>query len=183
MIENDIERIEKKVDLFFKILLGLKVDIVGYNHNLYSRKYIDDYIVDLIPVYGLDAEKDTIENYPTQETIQDWEKKLNDKLVRLKQDYGQGNFLAKEKDAIKTKIKYLGNKLDRLLELSNTKLKFEIKNIEVHSINLFRDLEKKLGITEEYDSYGFRKLIREKDVLRTSIKDLIEEISIFFRNN
>ena len=181
MIEDDVKRVERKVDLFFKVVLGLKMHIAGHDHNLYSRKYIDKHIADLIPVYDLSSEKDTIENYPTQETIQTWERKLNTELVRLKTDYKQGNFLAKEKDEIKTNIKNLGNKLDRLLELSNNKLKFESKSIEIHKINLFRDLEKKLGITKEYDSYGFRKLIREKDTLKTSIRDLIEDLSSFFK--
>lgn len=53
MIENDIERIERKVDLFLKILLGLKIRRIGH---LYNRKYIGDYIEELVVVYNLSAE-------------------------------------------------------------------------------------------------------------------------------
>lgn len=169
MIENDVERIEKKVDLIFKILLDLKVVDTGY-------------IEDLIPVYDLIAKKDTIENYPTQDEIQDWENKLNDELNRLNQDYKQGNFLSKEKDKIKQRRKYLEEELIRLLKLSNNKLKFDNKSIETYKINLFKDLEDKLGVTGEYDKYSYRKLIREKDNLKTNIQGLIKELHDFMDN-
>jgi len=87
MIENDIERIERKVDLFLKILLGLKIRRIGH---LYNRKYIGDYIEELVVVYNLSAERDIIDNYPTQKELQNWKTNLNYELIKLKQDYEIG---------------------------------------------------------------------------------------------
>lgn len=177
MIETEIEKIGKKIDLFFKILLGLKIKPIGC---LYNRKYIDNYIDELTLVYDLSVEKDVIDNYPTQEEIQSWEIRLIGELSKLKQDYGEGNFLTKEQDAIKLRIRFLGNKLDQMSKLSKNKEKFDDKNIELYKTDLFIDLQKKLGITEEYDNYNYRKVIREKDNIKKNIQDLIEELSKFF---
>jgi len=179
MIENDVEKIGKKVDLFFKILLGLKIKPVGH---LYNRKYIDNYIDELISVYNLSAEKDVIDNYPTQEEIQIWKRKLNNELIKLKQDYGEGNFLAKEQDMIKLRIKYLENKFDQMSKLPKNKEKFDDKNTELYKIDLFKDLQVKLRITEEYDNYNYRKIIREKDDLKKDIQGLIEELHNYLDN-
>lgn len=176
MIENDVERTEKKVDLLFKVLLGLKVKHIGY---LYNRKYIENYMDDLIPIYDLFVKKDIIENYPTQEEIQKWERKLHNEHIKLKQDYGEGNFLAKEQDTIKLRMRYLENKLDQMSKLSKNKEKFENKNIELYNINLFKDLQTKLGITREYDRYSYRKIIREKDNLKKTIQNLVKELDTF----
>lgn len=163
MIENDIERIEKKIDLFFKILLNLKIKPIGH---LYNRKYIDNYIDELVCVYDLAAEKDIINDYPTQDEIQKWKNSLNTELDGLKQDYENGNLLVKEQTVAKILIKDLGYKLGQISKLSENKKKFEDKNTETYKINLFRDLQVKLGIIEEYDNYGYRKLVREKDNLK-----------------
>ena len=179
MIENDIEKIGKKIDLFFKIILGLKVKPVGY---LYNRKYINNYIDELVPVYDLSAKKDVIDNYPTQEEIQCWEKELNNDYIKLKQDYTGGNFLAKEQDRIKLRIKYLENKLDQMSKLSKNKEKFDNKNTELYKIDLFKDLQMKIGIIEEYDNYNYRKIIREKDNLKKNIQNLIEELHYYLDN-
>lgn len=141
MIENDIERIERKVDLFLKILLGLKIRRIGH---LYNRKYIGDYIEELVVVYNLSAERDIIDNYPTQKELQNWKTNLNYELIKLKQDYEIGNFLAKEQDMIKIKVKDLGNKLEQISKLSENKRKFEDKNTEIYKIDLFRDLQMNL---------------------------------------
>jgi len=180
MSEKDIERTEKKVDLFLKILLGLNIPRIGHPYN---RKYIDNHIDELTPVYNLFAERDVIENYPTQEKIENWENKLKHELDKLKQDYEHGNFLAKEQDTIRMRIKDLGNKLEYLTKLSKNKENFEAKNTELYRINLFMDLQEKLGITEKYDSHSYRKLIRKKDDLKKNIQDLIEDLTKFLDNN
>lgn len=179
MTEKDIERTEKKVDLFFKILLSLKFKHI----HLFHRKFMDGFINELIPVYNLYAEKEVISNFPTQEKIQNWENKLNYELDRSKQDYLNGNFLANEQDIIKMRIKDLGIKLESLSKLSENKEVFDEKSVELHRIGLFMDLQKKLGITEEYDSFGYRKLVKEKDNLKKDIEVLIKELHIFLDND
>jgi len=167
---------EKKVNLFFKILLSLNVPRIGHPYN---RKYIDGYIDELIPVYNLFAEKDVIDNYPSQEKIENWKRKINNELIKLKQDYSSGTILIKEQDSTKARIKVLENKLSYLLNLSGNKKIFEKKNTELYRINLFKDLQKKLGITEEYDTYGLRRLNRRKDELKKNIQKSLEELYEF----
>lgn len=174
MIENDLERTEKKVDLFFKIFLGLHISYTDPS----NRKYMNTYIDELKEVYDLSAKKDIIESYPTPDKIKSWKHRLNSKLEELKRNYKDGNFLSYEKNIVKLGIKDLENKFERLLELSKNKEKFENKNTQIHTYNLFNDLQKKLGIPID-DGYVYRMLVNKKDDLRNKIQSLIEELHDF----
>lgn len=152
MTEENIKRIEKKVDLVFKILLELDVDYVGHP---YDQKYINKFMDELIPLFGLSATQIDIDQTSFQiETLQELESKLKTELSRLEKIYESGDFLAKDKDKIRNKIKEITRYLrdwhtggidreDSILSLREGVIS---DYNDIIKTSLFLDLKKKLGL-------------------------------------
>jgi len=201
MSEEDIKRIEKKVDLLYKILL--ESDVVGYVDYLghpYNQKYgINKFMDELIPLFGLSAVEADLDIPPIlKETLKELKSKLETELSRLQNIYKSGNFLAKDEDIIKNKIADITDYLEcwdlawdesGVVEgIFKTKDDIMYKIKQIHERSLFMDLEKKLGldidtenvyISYEDDYSGERKrinLIEKRDTLIKNLKELIEKL-------
>jgi len=194
MTEEDIKRIEKKVDLLYEIILSLDVD--NYHH-LNNEETINRVMDDLIPLFSLSAEKEEIGKIPTKEETKEWESKLKTELSRLKKIYESGDFLAKDEDKIKKKIGNITSYLQRWNKMIG-RIYYDYKMIEkrnkqIYEKTLFLDLKGKLGwavknrnIFYEWESVdGFSKminLVEDRDILKKNLKDLVEEIHILGEN-
>lgn len=146
MSEEDIKRFEKKVDLLYKILLELRIPDFGAP---YDQSYINTFMDELIPLFGLSAEKEEIKGLFTQEDISKRGMELQNELKKLKKIYENGDFLAKEEETIKNKIEDLTNKLKELSEISALYNKVRDKNKEIYENGLFIDLQRKVGVSEK----------------------------------
>ncbi len=196
MSEENIKRIEKKVDLLYKILLELNIDYDFNGGHPYNQDYIYNFMDELIPLFGLSAEEIEIERLPTQKEINELKSRLETKLSRLKNIYENGNFLAKDEDKIKNKIEeitdYLGcwdddwDSSGVVAGMFKNQEEITNKNKQICERSLFVDLKKKLGldvgnayISYEEDYVGERKrinLIEKRDTLKKDLKDFIEKI-------
>ena len=192
MSEEDIKRIEEKVDLLYKILLELEVDdIVPYN-----EEYINNFMDELIPLFGLSAEEVEIEKLPTPKEINELKSRLETELSRLEKIRDSRDFLTKDEVKIYDKIE----DIEDYLECWNNdwdssgvvagmfKIKEDImyKNTQIYKRNLFIALNKKLGIDiedayisweEDYNGELEKiNLIEKRDTLKNELKDFIEKI-------
>lgn len=190
MSEEDIKRIEKKVDLLYKILLELKVDYIGYP---YDQEYINKFIDELIPLFGLSGIEIDIE-FTQSETMEELKNKLETELSRLKKVYENGDFLAKDENTIKNKIENITDYLQTwdwdvdesgVVEgILSQKEDIINKSKNIYEISLFVDLKKKLGLLYKQDIIGHKifyssiidDLIREIDIAKKNLKDTIEKI-------
>lgn len=182
MSEKNIKRIEKKVDLLYKILLELNVDYVGYPYN---QEYINKFMDELIPLFGLSGVEMDIE-ITQKETMQELESKLKTELSRLKKVYESGNFLAKDGDKIKDKIANITNYLQEWDVYVNERILAPKEDIisrseDICKRSLFVDLKKKLGLCVgntyiSYDEDGAFDLIERRDTLKKNTEDFIEKI-------
>jgi len=169
MTEEDIKRIEKKVDLLFKILLELNIDNVSSGHP-YNQKYISKFMDELIPLFGLSAEKGKIKpESPTQEEIKELVNDHKKELEQLEKEYEGGDYLAKEKDEITTKIRDLKEYIEELPKILHSRERIEEIYQQIYEIQLFWDLRKKLGLIKEQ---SYEKLTISN--LKHELKDLLE---------
>jgi len=201
MSEENIKRIEKKVDLLYKILLELHIDY-DFGGQPYNQDYINSFMDELIPLFGLSVEEIEIERLPTQKEINELKSGLETELNRLKRIYESGNFLAKEENKIKNKIEEITEYLrcwDYDWDCYSSgivapefcfKSKEEItnKNKQIYERSLFVGLKKKLGLDvgnayayipheEDYNKgYESFTLIEKRDTLKKNLKDFIEKI-------
>ena len=163
MNEEDIKRIEKKVDLLYEIILRLNVDD---NNHINNEEVINYVIDDLIPLFNLSTEKEAIE-IQNQEEIWELIRKCKGELEQLEKDYEKGNFLAKEEGKIKKKIKELTNDLEVLASISKSHRGLKKLNKKLYELLLFHDLRKRIGIKR------YSKVLRTNDYL-TKFCDLAD---------
>ena len=193
MTEEDIKRIEKKVDLLYKILLELNVGDIGHPYN---QEYINKFMNEIIPLFKLSAEEVDIEKSSTPKEINELKSGLETELSRLKKVYESGDFLAKDEVKIKNKIEGITDYLecwDDTWDSSGVvagmfKNREEImnKNKQIYERTLFVDLKRKLGldvgdayISYETDYSGELKrisLIEKRNAFKKNLKDTIEKI-------
>ena len=167
MSEEDIKRIEKKVDLLFKILLELNIYEVGYP---YKQEYINNFIDELIPLFELSAEKEKIKTkIPTQEEIKGLANDYIKELEQLEKKYEKGDYLAKEENEITTKIGDLKKHINDLPKILHSCVRIEEIHQQIYEIHLFWDLRKKLRLNKEQ---GYESLTISN--LKNELKDLLE---------
>ena len=175
MSEKNIERIEKKVDLLYKILLELNVDYVGHP---YDQEYINRFMSELVPLFGLSGVETDIE-ITQKETIKELENNLKTELSRLKKIYESGDFLAKDEDKIKNKMGDITSYLqewDVVVDEWILAGKEDLinKSKDLYKKGLFLDLKKKLGLLDK--SSMINGLIREVNDSKKSLNNTIEKI-------
>lgn len=195
LIVKNINRIEKKVDLLYKILLELYIGDVGHPYN---QEYINNFMDELIPLFGLSAVEVDLDIPSIQkETMQELKNKLETELSRLKKIYESGNFLAKEENTIKDKISDITSYLETwdwdkdesgVVEgLIWWKEDIINKSKRVYEESLFLDLRKKLGVSYSYrpsylSSPSINDLIEEINIEKKNFKDFIEKIQSLGKN-
>ena len=147
MSEENIKRIEKKVDLLYKILLELYIDDFGHP---YSQRYINKFMGKLVPLFGLSAKKGKIiPEDPTQEEIKELTNDYKSELEQLEIKYEKGDYLAKEKNEITTKIRDLKKLIEEIPNILHSRARIEEIYQEIYEVHLFWDLRKKLGLPKE----------------------------------
>ncbi|KKN47730.1 hypothetical protein LCGC14_0659990 [marine sediment metagenome] len=185
MNEENIKRIEKKVNLLYKILLEKSYD-KDYSYN---QKYINGFMNELIPLFELSAEKEKIKpEIPTPEEIKKLLKDYISESEQLKKDYEKGDYLAKEKNEIITRIGDLKENIKELADIFHTHKRIEDIHQEIYETHLHWDLRKKLGLIKEqdYDSFSLifsnlwrdlRGLLRNVRVVgrKKTEKEIIED--------
>ncbi|MBA7550951.1 hypothetical protein ES705_43482 [subsurface metagenome] len=140
---------------------------------------------ELIPLFNLSAEKEMIE-FPSQEEIEKEKKELESKLEKLKKDYENGNFLAKEENKIKKKIEDLTVKLEELSEISAYRKEIDDKNKEIYDTILYQDLRRKVGLGNYkklmfFSSY-FPKNLIDLNNLKKKLSEKGIDLSFYFRD-
>lgn len=146
MNDKDLERIEKKIDLLFKILLDLNVDEIGYP---YDFRYLGRYGEEIRLLYNLDIEKERHKvKFPNKEEIKD----IRTKLEKLQKRYEEGDYLAKEKQKVEDQIAQLQKELQKLENFVKNRKKIEEAlnrvNYEVCEVKTYIELRKKVGLSE-----------------------------------
>jgi hypothetical protein len=146
MTEEDIKRIEKKVDLLYKILLNLEVESVGYP---YDFKYMSQFYEDLIPLFNLSPSEDLIK-IPDDQEVKKSKESLKKELEKLQKDYDEGNYIAKEKGNLEEKIDNIHDKLDGLSTITEIQEEAVEVNQKVKNILVLQSLKSKFGLTRKY---------------------------------
>jgi len=165
MSEEDIKRVEDKVNLLYKILLELKEDYLSHP---YKRTYILNFIDELIPLFNISAKKEIIKDLPNQGVIDKNIQELLDELEKLEKDYEDGNFLAKDREKLNIEIKNLTDSLSLYKKINNVRKEIEDSNTEIYNIRLFEELKNKLRIEQQPDDREWPSL----DDLQNKIDDL-----------
>ncbi|MFX0029721.1 MAG: hypothetical protein ACFE8B_10965 [Candidatus Hermodarchaeota archaeon] len=147
MNDKDLERIEKKIDLLFKILLELNVEHIGYP---YDFKYLSNHGEEIRAFYSLDIEKERHRiQFPSKKEVDETQTKLE----KLQKKYTDGDYLAKEKQEIEDQIKSLEEKLEEFEKFNKNRKIIEealIKvNNELFKIETYLALRRELGLSEK----------------------------------
>lgn len=178
MSQEDITRIEKKVNLLYQILLKLE----AYDTSLNIREVFHGFMNELNPLFNISAEREGIEKVPSQEEMDKWKNLLENRLMKLEEIYNNGNYLAKEEDEIKNKIGDISSYLREWDEIINNirsdYKEIEDKNKDIYGRNSLMNLEKKLGSLDKLNTSYLESLIKERDILKKKLKDYVEEIHI-----
>lgn len=184
MSQEDIERIEKKVNLLYQILLTLEVDS-GSDGNLNKEESFSVFMEELIPLFNLSAEKEMIE-FPSEEETEKEKKELESTLEKLEKDYENGNFLAKEENKIKKKIEDLTDKLEELSKISEFRKEVDDKNKELYEIILYQDLRRAVGLGDYRKlmsfSFYFPKNLIDLNNLKLELSKKGIDLAFYFRD-
>lgn len=178
MNEEDIKRIEKKVDLLYKIILTLDVDQSG---DITTVKTVNSVIDELLPLFNLSAEKEIIK-IRSYEEIKKEKEGLKSELKKLEKEYQNGNYLAKEESQLKRKMEDLTNKIEELNRITAYLVDIMELNKELYEVLLYKGLRKKLGIQGEISKglrieRGLGKIINLANVIQKASR---EGINLYF---
>ena len=187
MSEENIERIEKKVDLLYRILLELYIDEVGHPYSNFM-----DELVPLFELSGIEVDIDI--SFIQKETMQELKNKLEAELSRLEKIYESGNFLAKKKSTIMNKRWDISkclrawdgwhNEYGVVKSIYGAKEYIINESKSVYEESLFQDLRKKLGVSYSYRSpylsfptiNALIKKIKNLNIKKKNLKERIEKI-------
>jgi len=159
MEQEDIKRIEQKVDLLYRMHLD---DNINFRNNL----------DELIPLFNLSVEiDDKIEKMRGLITVKVKElfekgEEIENKLNKLKSDYKAGNFLAKEEEKTKTLIYNQEEKYKALIQIGKDYRSVKWSEEALREELLMINLKEKVGIELEED---------EKENEWTTPKERLEE--------
>ncbi len=158
MSEEDITRIEKKVDLLYRM---------GLDENFSYKNYLDEFI----PLFNLSVEMEKMVGLiivKVKEVAEKGEEVVN-KLNKLKSDYKAGNVLVKEEERTRTLIYHQEEKQKALLQIvelyNGVKYGEEALREELLMINLKEKVGIKLSEEEDF---------RHKETLERELKDAID---------
>jgi len=131
------ERIEKKIDLLYKLHLES-------NDEFNFRKHLNE----LVPLFDLSIEMEEIKikGFVAEKLIED-EKKIRSELDKLKSDREAGNFLAKDKDKIAAMIYNYEEKYEALKRIAKSYGGIKYNKETLQEELLMINLKEKLGIS------------------------------------
>ncbi|KKK50368.1 hypothetical protein LCGC14_3125730, partial [marine sediment metagenome] len=143
MSEEDIKRIENKVDLLYKYLfeLGEEDDVP-----ILFEEFLDE----LIPLFNLSSKNE--EFIKIEERPQNI---IKSELEDLESSFKQGNYLARDERKIQIKIDALKEELEKAKIGQYNKEQLENLNKEIHKTLLYQDFRKKMGSTTEHRAVIF----------------------------
>ena len=141
MSEEDLKRIEKKVDILYKLLFEFGEKGEEGDIPTLFRDSLDE----LIPLFKLSVKKE--EFIKIKGRPQDI---IKSELEKLENSFNQGNYLAKDEKKIQIKIDGLKEELEKANIGQNNKEQIERLNKEIHEIRLYQDFRKKMGRKTEY---------------------------------
>ncbi|MFX1504028.1 MAG: hypothetical protein ACFFDH_23910 [Promethearchaeota archaeon] len=178
MSEEDIKRIEKKVDLLYKILLK--------SDNVYA---VYQYLEEFIPLFNLSIEiKERPEGIISNEEFLTMAKKEHEELNKLSSKFKDENLSVKEHKELPPQIKFQEDKLKDLEHIS--KLYVGIINLEklLREELLKLNLQEKIGlelIKDEWNNDFYQKERYEQDIKEQYdlIKEFWEEYNKKYGNN
>ncbi len=172
--EKDIKRIEKKIDVLYKIVSGIE-----------GREVINpisdvDYLDELVPLFNLSVNTKLFEDYEKVQKLFVVEvkkgKELENKLNKLEDDYKTGNFLEKEKDKMRKMVSNQKYKFDALIKMAEHFQREMYDKKRVYGRFLWLNMKKKLGAISSEDYIKHKKeLVKEfKKTINSLRADLME---------
>ena len=185
MTEDQLKRIEAKIDLLYKILLNLEVDTIGHP---YDHKYLKGFSNELVDLFSIELSPlDNVQEKLVSKLRADF-KELETKYFQLKSKFEEKNYLAKDEIALKSELGNLEENYLKIQELNeNVNLLEEIileLNQVADSIILYVKLHEKLGIevTPIFNRFTFKwefsQIIqRMKDELGLTSEDFLTLLS------
>ena len=164
MSEEDIKRIEKKIDVLYKIVSGIEGKEVS---NPISS---DDYLDELVPLFNLSVDTKLFEEYEKVEKLLMVEfkngVKVKNKLDVLENDYKTGNFLEKEKDKMLGMVSKQSIKYEALNKMAEHFQREKYDEKSVYGGFLWLNMKKKLGAISPEDYIKHKKELK-KDFRKT----------------
>jgi len=162
-MENE-ERIEKKIDLLYKLHLES-------NDELNFRKHLNE----LIPLFDLSIEMEEIKikGFVAEKLIED-EKKIRSELDKLKSDREAGNFLAKDKEKIVEMIYNYEEKYEALKRIAKSYDRIKDHKEALQEELLMINLKEKLGISLLEGDEDHRGDFWHKETLEEKLKNAID---------
>lgn len=156
MSEKDMNRIERKVDLIFKILLNKYVDYIGHP---YDFEYLEQFKDEIISLFDLPiSEPDKLENlikFPSQEDIKKKENELNNEIELFK----KGEYLAKDRYDLVKKLYEIKDQVDEMIILDKNREKIKKKYEEglelLKPTCFYLELREKLNLSK-FSTYEIR---------------------------
>ena len=185
MTEDQLKRIEGKIDLLYKILLKLDVDMIGHP---YDHKYLKGFSNELVDLFSIElSPPDNVQEKLVKKLRAD-SKELETKYSQLKSKFEEKNYLAKDEIALKSELENLEENYLKIHELNENVTLLEEIILELNqvadSIILYVKLHQKLGIevTPIFNRYTFnRELIQIiqpiEDELGLTFEDLLTLLS------
>ena len=160
MSEEDIKRIEKKIDMLYKIVCG----IGGYE--VINPICDDDYLDELVPLLNISIDTNLFEEYEKVVKLLMIEFKkgeeMKNKLDKLENDYETGNFLKKEGDKMQKMIRNQNGKYRALNKMAESFQRNINDKKEFRRRFLWLNMKEKLGVISSEDYIKHKKLLEEE---------------------
>ncbi len=160
MSEEDIKRIEKKIDMLYKIVCG----IGGYE--VENPICDNDYLDELVPLLNISVDTNLFEEYEKVVKLSMIEFKkgeeMKNKLDKLENDYETGNFLKKEGDKMQKMIRNQNGKYRALNKMAERFQRSIYDKERFRGKFLWLNMKEKLGVISSEDYIKHKKLLEEE---------------------
>lgn len=172
MSEEDIKRIEKKIDVLYKIVCGIEgIEVINPISGV-------DHLDELVPLFNLSVDTKLFEEYEKVEKLLlvEFEKaeEVKNKLGVLENDYKTGNFLEKEKDKMWEMVNNQRRKYKALNKMAEHIERVIYDKKEFRRDCLWLNIREKLGLISPEDYIKHKKELerRFKRVIISLLADL-----------
>ena len=160
MSEDDIKRIEKKIDVLYKIVSGIGgIEVVNPISN-------DDYLDELVPLFNISIDTNLFEEYEKVRKLLMVEFKkgeeVKNKLDKLENDYRTGNFLEKEKDKMREMVSNQSYKYEALNKMAERFERDMNDKKEFRGRFLWLNMREKLGVISPGEYVIHKKELEER---------------------
>ena len=160
MSEEDIKRIEKKIDVLYRIVSGIEgLEVINPISKI-------DYLDELVPLFNLSVQTNLFEEFEKVRKLLmvEFEKaeEVKSKLDKLENDYRTGNFLEKEKDKMRGMVSNQSYKYKALNKMAEHFQRELYDKKRFRGRFLWLNMRKKLGaiLPEDYTIHK-KELVKE----------------------